>query len=102
MFTWRGKLRRALIHVIEKQNEGAPMSAAERRAERPEERGDGKEASALGNSASFSSLEDTRQHKQTETDTSRLRWQSYTKDLEEVALDPTGIARFGHEVYCKF
>ena len=53
MVTWRAKLRPALLLIMRERRAAALGSAAQLRAEKPEERGDGKEASALGTSASF-------------------------------------------------
>ena len=53
MVTWRAKLRPALLLVMRERRVAALGSSAQLRAEKPEERGDGKEASALGTSASF-------------------------------------------------
>ena len=53
MVTWRAKLRPALLLIMRERRVAALGSSAQLRAEKPEERGDGKEASALGTSASF-------------------------------------------------
>ena len=53
MVTWRAKLRPALLLIMRERRAAALGSAAQLRAETPEERGDGKEARALGTSASF-------------------------------------------------